>query len=416
MRCFLIVLGLILQVMGDKFCTGSGFLLFSGFKVHRQYRVSGIKPSSQQYLILSHCDHGKVDYQKVMKVRSINKIDWESPICLLKPRLGKSLNDPPEDTVQRLNTRDLKGSEFKRIFGRKGGGPKISNLNKRTLDIKDKVKSAKNYIKVKIKKFIEQNVPISSPIIYTSPTTEQHMEDISNSSLQASMEWESRNLACFKLARRKKYAKRDTTFYIPQTFIGGIYECLVSPQERTSVFRNFSLENSLDDLQFDCDSTMSRPLLPLIADYNGKQWWEFNKNIFNPSIIQTIPFLTTSSPLNVRFSLTETPEMSRDTWATKIRVNEDYDYTEADLHYITQALALTSDFIFKLFEPIDFGKLLNNIPNISQYKIAGKPIIENDLVISTINKFSIDQKLSILLSLDPTKYLPTITKLQKFWE
>lgn len=374
-----------------------------------------MKPSSQQYLILSHCDHGKVDYQKVMKVKSINKIDWERPICMLKPRLGKTLNNPIGDTVQRFDRhpREL-NAELKKVFGRKGGGPRVSKFTNRSL--KQRFHDIKDHLKGKIKKFIEQNIPISSPVIYTSPTTEQHMNDISNSSLQASMEWESRNLACFKLSRRKKYAKRDTTFYIPQTFIGGIFECLISPQQRASVFQNFLLEKSLDELQFDCDDSMSIPLLPLIADYNGKQWWEFNKNIFNPSIIQTIPFLTTSSPLNMRFSLTETPDMSKDTWATKIRVNEDYDYTEEDIHYISQALALTSDYIFKLFEPIDFGQILNNVPDISQYKIAGKPLVENDLVISTIEKFSIDQKLSILLSIKPKKYLPTISKLQKLWD
>ena len=107
--------------------------------------------------------------------------------------------------------------------------------------------------------------------------------------------------------------------------------------------------------------------------------------------------------------------MHEDTWATKIRVNEDYDFTELDIHFISQAMAKSSDIIYKLFEPIDFASLFKQSDALKEYKIAGKPITENDLFINTVKKLSTDEKLSILFSLNP-KIFKTINYLQEVWD
>lgn len=378
--------------------------------------MSGLIPSSHQFLILSHCDHGKVDYQKVIKVKSINKIDWETPLCLFKPVLGDVLDDDPQDTVKSIDTskRSLNRQDSHNLFGRKGGRFQISKTNKRNQVFADKVSSLKKYVKHKIQNYVENKVSLKSPIIYNGQKTNDHLDDITESSIQASMEWESRNLVCYKLARRKKYAKRDFSFYIPETFVGGLFQCLVSPETKKATFNHFSIKKSLDNLKFTCDETLAHPVAPLIADYSGSQWWDIKKNIFNPGVVQTIPFLTTATPLNLRFSLSETPDMSKDTWASKINVNENYNYKQVDLHCISKAIASISDFLFKLIDPIDFGSLIR-ASDISSYRINGKSILENDLIISTIKKLSLDQKLGILLGMDK-QYFKKLLRVEEIWD
>lgn len=393
-----------------RFCDLKGVLKFTGFKVHRQYRFSGFKPKSHQYLIMSHCNHGKLEYQKAIELGSINEVDWNSSFCFLKPQ-----NDPwlqKDKSVSSL----VRNGDNDNGDNDSDNGDNDSEDKSLGVDKRSNISAFTNAIKLKISKFLEKITQKSKHIEYLSPPTRNHRNDINNSSLQASLEWESKNLMCLKMARRKKYARRSLTFYMPETFVGGLFDCPLLANMKADIFSNFSTKDTLKGLNFDCDSSLAKPLLPLIADYSTNQWFEPHFNIFNPSVVQTIPFLTTANPWNLRFSISETPDMYKETWAKKIHVDEDYDFNQVDLHLISQATAMSANHLIKLLNPIDFGKLLQNNENIHNIKVAGRSITENDFFINAIKSLANEQKVDILLSSNPEQYLSSLKKLQDIWE
>lgn len=398
-------------VVGDKRCGTDSLVSFTGFKFHRQYKISGLMPSTQQFVSLYHCNHGTVDYEKLYKQKSINQILWDKPFCMLKPRLRSYLGDLPEDTVESLAGTGTGTGSNGDSASASASGPMGSN-GTRASTTGPFCPRVLAYVRTKLDKLLEK-ITTNKPILYTSKQRDQHIQDIQKSTLQASLEWESRNLVCYKLARRRKYSKRDISFYSPQTFIGGLFECPIPPTKKKEVFSDFSLGDTLKTFDFECESKLARPIAPLIADYAARQWWDVNWNIFSPKLVHNIPYLTTANPLNLRFSLTETPDMSSDSWATKIKVNEDYDFSELDIHYMSQAMAKCADIIYKLLEPVDFQKLLGQ--KAVEYKIAGRPISEHDKVISTVKLFSTDQKLGILLGMDG-EVGRVIGRLQGIWD
>lgn len=400
-------------VFGDKRCGTDSLVPFTGFKIHRQYKISGLKmPATQQFITLYHCNRGEVDYEKPVKQKSINEVQWDQPFCLLKPRLGSYLPDLPEDTVQSLVPSNKTSNKSPTDVG--NSSTLNSNSQMRTTWLLKFSTSLKNFLRYKYDKILEKLTSQKGPLVYTGKLRDEHIKDIENSTLQASLEWESRNLVCYKLARRRKYCKRDISFYIPQTFVGALFECPLSPKQKQRFFQEFSASDTINTFKFSCDPQLAKPIAPLIADYAINQWWDTKLNIFSPKVVHNIPYLSTANPLNMRFSLTETPDMHQDTWATRIRVNEDYDFSELDLHLVSQAMAKSADYIYKLFKPIDFSKLFKQ-NELENYKVQGKPIADTDLIINTVKRFSTDEKMALLVNLD-SKYQKSINYIQTLWD
>lgn len=379
----------------DKTC-GNGIIPFSGFKVIRQYRLSmsGFKPLSQEFMALIHCDNGKEDYKTILKVESITQIDWNKSVCIYKPRIS-----PYENNIERVHSYDSKNGSLLQDseMAAKKHETKLSS-------------SFITYIKDIFDQVLE-TVTKNKPLVYTGRKTNQHIEDIESSTVEASMKWESRNLVCYKLSRRKKYSRSNLSFFVPQTFVGGIYECIISPTAREDIFKTFKLPQSIHAFEVQCDPLLSRPILPLLADASINQWWDINYNIFSPSATHNIPYLKTPDPTNIRFGIHKTPELQG--WADRIDVNEAYDFTDFEPHVLSLAISATTDFIFKTLKPIDFGKLLKQQ---TKFSLAGQPISENDLVINTVKKLSVDQKLALLLSVEPLKYEKILEKMQSYWD
>lgn len=376
------------------------FFPFTGFKITRQYKISGYTlPVSMHFITISHCNHGQVDYQKVIRTDSSGKIDWGKPFCMLKPKLGEMLTLPDHDTIGDPETQDYHNTEETDdfIIGIFGfimyKGNKLSRLLRKKIDIQlEKLTNGK---------WLE----------YTGKNKNLHQEDLMmTKDPQASLQWESKNLVCYKMARRKKYAKRKFDFYMPQTFVGGLFECILPMDLKQQIFHQFtSLDLIFQQIQIQCDPNLSRPISPLIAEDSTTQWFE-NKlyNIVNPGIIQTIPYLTTLTPLNLRFSTSETPDMFKDSWATKIEVNENYVYLEADIHLISRAIALSSDLLNKLISPIDFNQL------IKLYNKANER--ENPDMEEFLQDITWTQKIHLWLSTIDRKISNQIlTQIERFW-
>ncbi|KAI3403967.2 hypothetical protein KGF56_003234 [Candida oxycetoniae] len=335
------------------------------------------------FITISHCNHGKVDYQKVIRTDSSGHVDWDKPFCMLKPKLGEKLltRNPASAaatataTATTTTNTNLKNDE---VTTNKNNNNNEAHLSTSTDDddsdffgifgfVMTKSKKVNNLLRKKFDIMLEK-LTNGKWVEYIGKKKYNHYQKLlSGGNPQESLNWESSNLVCYKMARRKKYARRKVSFYMPYTFVGALYECLLPLETKHEIFQQFfhnNDENSnfmIQDFQFTCDSHLSRPISPLIAEDSTTQWFE-NKlhNIFNPGIIQTIPYLTTSTPLDLRFSTSETSDMYRDSWATKIDVNEMYSYDEADLHLISKAVAYSADLLNKLIAPIDFNELLKS--------------------------------------------------------
>lgn len=376
------------------------FFPFTGFKITRQYKISGYNlPVSMHFITISHCNHGQVDYQKVIRTDSSGNIDWDKPFCMLKPKLGEMLTLPANDVIgdpEILENEDDGDECFFGIFGFiMYKGKKMSRLLRKKLDIQ--------FEKLTNGKWLE----------YTGKNKYYHHQDLMTKDPQSSLQWESRNLVCYKMARRKKYAKRKIDFFMPYTFVGGLFECILPMDLKRQIFHQFtSLDFIAQQLKIECDPNLSRPISPLIAEDSTTQWFE-NKlhNVVNPGIIQTIPYLTTLTPLNLRFSTSETPDMFKDSWATKIDVNENYVYREADVHLISKAIALSADFLNKLISPIDFNLLIGLYNKASERE---NPDIEQDEEFLRVMQW--EQKVNLWLStVDKNITNRVLTKLESFW-
>ncbi|KAK6200371.1 uncharacterized protein RJT21DRAFT_133064 [Scheffersomyces amazonensis] len=394
----------------NKICDPSGTnqLPFSGFKINRQYKIAGLlHPVSMHFLVLTHCDHGIVDYQKHIRTQSSSGVDWDRPFCLFKPKLGDMMTLKPEDTIANLVDNDIEVTQM------------IDTTNEGTSGIKsvvlNKVVGLRNLVRHVFDKTVE-SLTSGKSIQYTGNKSRQHYEDIIQSDPQSVMEWEARNFVCYKMARRRKYAKQKLSFYVPETFVGGLFECSISAEQKKQIFQSFSPTDFLKSVDLKCEPSLSKPISPLIAADSTQQWIS-NKlfNIFNPALTQTIPYLSTASPLNVRFSTSNTPDMYKDTWATKIEVNEDYDYSEADIHLISKAISTTANYLNKLLSPIDFNGLLRNHLNWAD-ESENPSLTSHDSLISKFESvLSLDQKSNLFLSYGKSG-LVHLQNLQKLWE
>lgn len=378
---------------------GSGLIPFSGFKIYREFKSQGLIPFPTHYLILIHCDHGKVNYEAMIPMPD-STVAWEQTFCMLKPKLGKLDPLPVADSVENVMDPHTK-SDFESL--------EVAPSNLGTLA------GVASLIRHKIDRKLEQ-LTKRWRMQYTGKRMSQHKADIQSSTPQKVLEWESRDLHCYKMARRKKYAKRNLSFYMPETFVGGLYECPLTDQMKLDVFKKMSTSDLLTPLNvhFDCDAAMARPILPLIAEDSTRQIISYLLAPTNPKFVQTIPYLTTASPLNLRFASTITPDMHIDTWASRLSVNEAYIYTDVDLHYLSRAIALTTDFLYKLFV-IDLSKIPLELGTSREHKLEDEAY--SPRLLSYVQKIGKEEKLFAITGLlTSTQLKLKMTNILRMWD
>ncbi|ANB14193.1 Uncharacterized protein YGL138C [Sugiyamaella lignohabitans] len=148
---------------------------------------------------------------------------------------------------------------------------------------------------------------------------------------------------CFRAVRYKKYARRSMNIYLPYTAVGGIFLC---PGNNTV-----------------CTNENARPILPLIADRIWLQWYDFPKY---RRIVQRIPYLSTPNYVDPRYPHRQDKGAE---WASKLDINEDYEYSMADSLTISAVVNRVLD-------------VLNNIFSIS----PGYLVWEHDPVVTELRK------------------------------
>lgn len=380
---------------------------FTGFKISRIYKINGLPmPMSMSFLSITHCDHGKVDYEKFIPTANLREVNWERPFCVLKPKSGSyPLNRQESVQKEKQNETTETANEVETSLLSK------SKIKKVALGIGHLIRTK---IDEGIEKFTDGGL-----LDYTGKASHNHLLDMKGADPQSSLAWEARHLACFKMARRRKYARRDITFYMPLTFVGALFDCPIPKEKRRQIFNDFKTDDFMKQLDFKCDPSIAKPLLPLIADDITKLWLESQfGHRMNPALVQTTPFLSTSTPLNLRFATSDTPDMFSDTWATKIDVNEDYDYSEIELNMLSQALAASSNYLHKIISPPN----INHLTNPSNFGLIGDDFTESpnaskELIIQNFNKMPWEQKLSLMFSkYDEVEAFSHLKKLQKYWD
>lgn len=396
----------------------NGLFPFTGFKIYRQYKIEGYLPTSLHFISITHCDHGKPDYEKQVLTRSSIDIDWNKPFCILKPDFENKRLPKPTDKVYNLYQNNNNISEENMILDNISAEKPLEGAS---MSLKSKIsevgKNLNSLLETSVDNMLEKVIN-GKHVQYTSKKAAEHFEDIRNSDPRSSLEWESRNLVCYKMARRKKYAKRNILFYIPYTFVGGLFECPIPDNRKKEIFSAFQSGDFLKNFDFKCDHSLAKPIAPLIAQDSTKQWIDTKFNPLNPVLIQRIPYLSTASVFDIRFSTSDTPDMLQDTWASQIDVNEDYTYTDLELNVISQAIALSADYFHKTFRPLDLSGVFHDLVLLrSSNGIQNSHVAIRTFIISTFKKLSLDQKINILLSSRKAEEsMLHLRKLQRTWD
>lgn len=365
-----------------KICNprNTNILPFTGFRINRIYKLLGL--SSYNYLSIAHCDHGSIDYQKTILLPFSTAINFETPFCMLKPQLGKTSKLKDEFII---NNSTFLGSRL------------ISAAKKKMDEILEKNSRGS---------FIE----------YIGRNQYYQNDNMKKADPQTSLKTHAKkNLVCYKMARRPKYSKRNYLFYVPETFVGGLFECPVPSSLQAEIIQNLSGNDIIKPFEFSCDSSIAKPILPLIAEDSTSRWIDYDilNNPLNPSIIQTIPYLSSVTPFNIRFSSMESSDMYRDTWASRIDVNENYAYTEVDLNLISKALALSADYLNKIYSPPDVPKVVSRFN-------AGLTLLSKNfqkLLVLAFNNMNLQDKIEMFLSYQRPKFVRKhLEALQKIWD
>lgn len=400
----------------------NGLLPFTGFKVYRQYKIEGYFPTSLHFLTITHCDHGMPDYEKQVLTGSSIDIDWNKPFCVLKPDLGNKLLPKPTDKVFNLYHDNNNSSQENKKYNDMSLESSLEEQSVTPSELfKSKIsevgRNLNNLFGTSVDNALEKVIN-GKHVQYTSKKATDHVEDIRSSDPRSSLEWESRNLVCYKMARRKKYAKRNILFYIPYTFVGGLFECAIPDNRKKEIFQEFQSGDFLKNFDFRCDKSLATPVSPLVAQDSTKQWLETKFNPLNPVLIQRIPYLSTASIFDIRFSTSDTPDMLQDTWASQIDVNEEYTYTDLELNVISQAIALSADYFHKTFRPLDLSGVFHDLVLLkSSDGLQNSHVAIRNFIMSTFKKLSFDQKINMLLSSRKAEEaMLHLRKLQRMWD
>lgn len=127
----------------------------------------------------------------------------------------------------------------------------------------------------------------------------------------------------YKIARRRLYAKLNLVYFLPYTFVGGLFQC----------------EETSPDTINPCDPEKSVPVGPLVADDSSKHWISLLRHPMG--IIHNVPYLRTASRWDPRF-----PRLIA--WESAVDVNEKYNYDKLELRLVSMALANTANYVHKL--------------------------------------------------------------------
>lgn len=383
---------------------------FTGFKIDHVYKWTGIfPPSNRAFVCITHCMQGKVDYQKYFPVDEDEKeypdsrgigLPWTKSFCMLLSPPAKEMNNIKSDTVKNIELSD---------------NPNGSTLSDDGIQT-NQWKKVCNLLRKKVDKSLEKVFQLGI-LHYVGKQLSEHFDDILSSTPEASLAWAARDMACYKFARRKRYAKRDLQFFIPTTFVGGMYQYSVPSESMKKHIKNLSLDLKSLSMPLDIpvtDKALLKPLSPLIAQDITSQSITFNLNpLVGPILItHRVPYLTTATPWDLRFRLSDTPDVYKQTWAGMIDAFEEYSFSAADANLISQTLSITANWFNRITNPFELEKLFaNSDAEIAKFQIKKEKIIE------MIQKMPLYQRGALLLAgWNKSESIQALNELQSQWD
>lgn len=215
-------------------------------------------------------------------------------------------------------------------------------------------------------------------------------------------------LECYKLARRKKYAKQNLNIFLPNQYVGGLFKCEMPLNVKQSMIINnmddnlnwLKDKNTTNYISMLCSETNSKPILPLIGDKFENYWSEYNgfnkqNNSVFINISKQVPFLFTPHIIDERSNATNTKDSTKQEnsrmiewahtwtfrtldifrtntkpkklWYNEIKVNEDYEYNIEEMNKVEKYVSYTLNKLQNLTES-DFFKKYNIADDIDKEK------------------------------------------------
>lgn len=189
-------------------------------------------------------------------------------------------------------------------------------------------------------------------------------------------------LECYKLARRKKYAKQNLDIFLPNQYVGGLFKCVMPLSVKQSIIVNnmdddlnwLKNKNTSNYMLILCSEENSKPILPLIGDKFENYWTEYNgfnkqNNSVFINISKQVPFLFTPHIIDERSNATNTNQSLKQAnssmlewahtwsfktldifrsktkpkklWYNEIQINEDYEYNIEEMNKAEKYVSYT---------------------------------------------------------------------------
>lgn len=297
----------------DRACdpTRGNIHRFTGFKISKELLIQGIfPPKFLRHIIFTNCVDGRINFQKRSRItRDLDEM-WKLSFCASNGKLLASAENgtpaiiPELTNVNSNNRRKVFDRVFRLLDGRFRERSEVARVS--TLVSSQQLKQLRDF-----------DYPI-----------------------------------CYKMARRKVFAKKNLSYYMPLTFVGGLF----------SYSGNTSYSGSRGEKSIGQNYTFARPEMPLVAEDTTSQWIELKLlHLAGPSLKQIIPLFSSTKPRNFPFPFADVTGLTLDSWAENLDANEDYQYSELDASTISQSLAATADLIHKLVYPISLDFLLSAV-------------------------------------------------------
>ncbi|AMD21390.1 HER111Wp [Eremothecium sinecaudum] len=253
---------------------------------------------------------------------------------------------------------------------------------------------------------------------------------------------------CFKLARRKKYAKRTFDIFLPDTWVGGIFHCNVTSDVKAKLVENMNDHLDLKqpipekgslNVSGVCTRENSIPLQPLMSSDYQQYWTNYRSQskiplvsqIYKMQVEKIIPFFETpiniqnqgridwGAPLEDQFSsiFDFWRNSSKRPWYEELEVRELYTYGEDEKLAISRLKEKTKS-ILKPFLSFhrslkSYMALNTNKPGFSRKALYRLQKSASQWKRNTWDRFGISDK--ILTMLGPEAYEAT-REIKELWD
>jgi hypothetical protein len=325
---------------------------YTGLKIQRDFVVKDKSPPLLKFVTMSHCQRGDVNTERVTSTETEADVDWDKPVCFLDQK-----NIVNDKASQLRNW--MAFDRFRNLtFGDLPKLPHARNILAKPPQILQ-LRAVSDGLEISLRKI---------PIDKSQDPLATELEDLDVISSKYMTQDDLVDLRCYKMARRKKYSQRKMTMYAPQTWVGGLFECQVSDEDKARYLASLKGSNEFPGpLEITCESSTAKPVLPLIADDSSSPHFEVDGGVLTQL---RIPYLFTLGPLDQRFKMPakvlglkssdhidkesvnhheSSDILPYDTWFKEIDVNEKYNFLPEDRESLSQIIeqstALLAEFL-----------------------------------------------------------------------